>query len=303
MIAVLGEALVDLLPAARPGLWRAQAGGSPANVALGLGRLGAPARFLGGISRDAWGSWIRDRLRLAGVAAAGPFSEAPTPLARLEGGAKGEARYRFYLHGTAFEAADWPDLSENVTAIHAGSLAAALEPAAAEVWSLIERYPYLFISFDPNIRPGVTPPEFREIFWSRLDRFDLLKLSDADLDWLAAGRERAGVLAQLRERVPWLVLTLGAAGAVAFFGEHEAHQPPPPVRVKDTVGAGDAFSAGLLVWAYETGVIAGGDLDRAGLAASLNFACRVAGLTLERVGAEVPTRAELETRGGEVCET
>jgi len=303
VIAVLGEALVDLLPAERPGTWRARAGGSPANVALGLGRLGVAACFFGGISRDTWGSWIRDRLRLAGVEAAGPFSEAPTPLARVEAEAAGEARYRFYLHGTAFEAAGWPDLPENVAAVHTGSLAAALQPVAAEIWAQIERHPDVFVSFDPNVRPGLTPPSFREVFWERLDRFDLLKLSDVDLDWLAAGMESAGALARLRERVPWLVLTLGAGGAVGFLGEYEVYQPPPAVRVKDTVGAGDAFGAGLLAWADRAGVFAGETLDRAGLAAAMAFACRVAGLTIERAGADLPTRAELETRGGEVCET
>ncbi len=303
MIAVLGEALIDLLPEGRPGLWRARPGGSPANVALGLGRLGVPARFWGGVSRDDWGSWIRDRLREAGVEVVGPFSAAPTPLARVEGGAKGEARYRFYLRGTAFEAVDWPELPENITAIHAGSLAAALEPAAAEVWTRIERHPGLFVSFDPNVRPGLTPPSFRETFWERLDRFDLLKLSASDLDWLAVGQSRAESLRRLRERVPWLVLTLGAGGAVGFYDEYEVHLPPPEVRVEDTVGAGDAFSAGLLAWAYGAGVFAGANLDRAALAAALVFACRVAGLTLERPGAEVPTRTELETRGGEVCGT
>ncbi|WP_456414612.1 carbohydrate kinase family protein [Oceanithermus profundus] len=301
MIAVLGEALVDLLPAERPGLWRARAGGSPANVALGLGRLGVPARFYGGLSRDGWGRWIRDRLRAAGVEAAGPFSEDPTPLARVEAGAAEEARYRFYLRGTAFEAAGWPQAGEGVRAVHAGSLAAALPPAADEVWGWLERLEDAFVSFDPNVRPGLTPAAFRGVFWERLDRFDLVKLSAADLDWLAESEDRDAALARLRAVVPWVVLTLGAGGAVGFCGAHEVHVPPPRVRVVDTVGAGDAFTAGLLAWAEAAGVFGGAPLDRAGLTAALVFACRVAGLTLERVGADPPTRKELEARGGEVC--
>lgn len=301
MIAVLGEALVDLLPAGRPGLWRARAGGSPANVALGLGRLGVAARFYGGLSRDGWGRWIRDRLRAAGVEAAGPFSEDPTPLARVEAEAAGEARYRFYLRGTAFEAAGWPQAGEGVRAVHAGSLAAALPPAADEVWRWLERLRGAFVSFDPNVRPGVTPASLRARFWENLDRFDLVRLSAADLDWLAAGEDRGAALARLRDGVPWVVLTLGAGGAVGFCGAHEVHVPPPRVRVVDTVGAGDAFTAGLLAWAEAAGVFGGAALDRAGLTAALVFACRVAGLTLERVGADPPTRKELEARGGEVC--
>lgn len=303
MIAVLGEALVDLLPAGRPGLWRAQAGGSPANVALGLGRLGISARFYGGLSRDGWGRWIRDRLRGAGVEAAGPFSEDPTPLARVEAGAASEAEYRFYLRGTAFEASGWPELPEDVQAVHAGSLAAAVEPAAGEVWARLERPRGAFVSFDPNVRPGLTPPAFRATFWERLDRFDLVKLSAADLDWLAAGEDRDAALARLRGAVPWVVLTLGAGGAVGFYGVHEAHVPPPAVRVVDTVGAGDAFAAGLLAWAHGSGVLDGAALEHDGLEEALVFACRVAGLTLVRTGADPPTRAELETKGGGVCET
>ncbi|WP_457632436.1 PfkB family carbohydrate kinase [Oceanithermus desulfurans] len=302
MIAVLGEALVDLLPAGRPGLWRAQAGGSPANVALGLGRLGVPARFYGGLSRDGWGRWIRDRLRAAGVEAAGPFSEDPTPLARVEAGAEDEARYRFYLRGTAFEAVDWPQPEEGVRAVHAGSLAAALAPAADEVWEWLGRLEGAFVSFDPNVRPGLTPAAFRGVFWERLDRFDLVKLSVADLDWLAAGGDRDAALARLRAAVSWVVLTLGAGGAAGFYETHEVHVPPPRVRVVDTVGAGDAFTAGLLAWAEAAGVVDGAAPDREGLAAALVFACRVAGLTLERPGADPPTRRELDERGGEVCE-
>ncbi|WP_456447333.1 carbohydrate kinase family protein [Oceanithermus sp.] len=303
MIAVLGEALVDLLPAGRPGLWRAQAGGSPANVALGLGRLGISTRFYGGLSRDGWGRWIRDRLRGAGVEAAGPFSEGPTPLARVEAGAAGEAAYRFYLRGTAFEASDWPELPDGVRAVHAGSLAAAVEPAAGAVWARLDRLKGAFVSFDPNVRPGLTPPSFRQAFWERLDRFDLVKLSVADLDWLAAGRGREAALELLRERVRWVVLTLGPGGAVGFSEGHEVHVPPPAVRVVDTVGAGDAFAAGLLAWAHGCGVLDGAALDRDGLEEALVFACRVAGLTLVRAGADPPTRAELETKGGRVCET
>lgn len=303
MIAVLGEALVDLLPAGQPGLWRAQAGGSPANVALGLGRLGVPTRFFGGLSRDGWGRWIRKRLRAAGVEAGGPFSAMPTPLARVEKGAQGEASYRFYLHGTAFEATGWPELPKGVQALHTGSLATALEPVAGAVWAQLERLADDFISFDPNVRPGLTPDAFREVFWERLGLFDLLKLSAPDLDWLAAGQGRDAALARLRERVPWVVLTLGEGGAVGFAGVHEVHVPPPAVRVADTVGAGDAFSAGLLAWAYGSGVLKSAQLDREGLEAALVFACRVAGLTLERVGADPPTRAQLDARGNGLCET
>jgi len=218
MIAVLGEALVDLLPAGRPGLYRARPGGSPANVALGLGRLGIPTSFFGGISRDAWGDWIRARLREAGVETAGPFTELPTPLARVEPGGA-EAAYAFYLCGTAFEAGDWPDPRREVRAVHTGSLATALEPAAGEVRAWLERRPQAFFSFDPNVRPGITPPSFRNRFWELLGRVNLLKLSAADLDWLVPDTPRAKALNRLRERVGWLVLTLGAAGAVGFSGD------------------------------------------------------------------------------------
>ncbi len=301
MIAVLGEALVDLLPAERPGLWRARAGGSPANVALGLGRLGVPARFYGGLSRDGWGRWIRDRLRAAGVEAAGPFSEDPTPLARVEAEAAGEARYRFYLRGTAFEAVDWPGLTPGVRALHAGSLAAAVSPAAEAFWAWLERQPRIFFSFDPNVRPGVTPASLRARFWENLDRFDLVRLSAADLDWLAAGEDRGAALARLRDGVPWVVLTLGAGGAVGFYGGLEVHVPPPEVKVVDTVGAGDAFGAGLLAWAQGAGVFEGAALDRAALERALDCATRVAAFVLARAGADPPTRAELAAKGGGEC--
>ena len=299
MIAVVGEALIDLLPSGRPQLYRARAGGSPANVAMALGRLGVRTSFYGGLSKDAWGRWIVDLMREAGVETRGPYSDMATPLARVEDAQ--DAKYRFYLRETAFEAVGWEPLPQGVRALHSGSLAAALPGTAGAVWDLISSQKGVFLSFDPNIRPGVTPTSFREVFWERAPEFDLVKLSSQDLSWLAPDSSPQEAAERLRGSLKWLVVTQGAAGAIAYYGRHKIYQEAPRVRVKDTVGAGDAFMAGLLAWLAHNDAFRR-ELQYSDIQNALCTATKAAGLTLERSGAQSPTLAEVQARGGEICE-
>src|SRR6476619_4367735 len=62
VVAVAGEVITDLVPAGEDGVFRAAPGGSPANVAVGLARLGVPARMLARIADDMLGRRLRDHL-------------------------------------------------------------------------------------------------------------------------------------------------------------------------------------------------------------------------------------------------
>jgi fructokinase len=126
---------------------------------------------------------------------------------------------------------------------------------------------------------------------------DVVKVSDADAEWLDAGGDIEALVARWRASGPaMLVLTRGADGATAWCGEHRVDVPAVPVAVTDTVGAGDTFDAGVLCWLAEHDRLHRGgvaSLDRPQLDAMVRFAAACAAVTVSRAGADPPTRAEV----------
>jgi fructokinase len=308
MIVSAGEALVDLLPTVarddRPA-FRAAVGGSPFNVAVALGRLGIPAAFLGAVSTDVFGDRILVALQESG-ADTGLVTrvDRPTPLAvvTLDGG---EARYAFYDSGTASRGMTLRELKplpDETTIFHFGSMALAAEPAASTLIARAKtaRGDDRLVCIDPNVRPAVAANEtnYRRNLDQAMEVADIVKLSRADLDWLRSGvsptafaRERLAAGAAL------VVVTRGADGASAFMQHQTWEVPAMPVTVVDTIGAGDAFTAGLLAHFVSLrigtlGALAA--LTAADLEAALRSAAIVAALNCARAGADPPRRHELD---------
>lgn len=314
MITVAGEALIDLVDEGG-GRYRAHPGGSPANVAVGLARLDVPCSLLGRVSTDALGGQLAAHLAGNGVSLRDVVRAAePTTLALASLDAAGQAAYSFYVQGTA----DWQwrrgelprALAPDVAAVHAGSLALALEPGASVLEELLaaERARgKVTISLDPNIRPQLAGSRAAEA--ARVERqirlAHLVKASEDDIAWLYPGRAAEAVARDWQRLGPGLVVvTLGGEGAYALAPDGTGiRRPARPVRVVDTVGAGDAFCAGLLDSLWRGGHLGPdaeqrlGGLTAAGLAEILDWAGLVAALTCERPGADPPTRQEaLEAR-------
>ena len=304
MIVVGGEALVDLV--ADDGVLRPIAGGGPLNTAIALGRLEVPVAFLGTLSRDVYGTMLAALLAEAGVdTTLVRWSEAPTPLAVVNGGDDGKDAYTFYLTGTAFtdllpEAV--PPLPERVWAIHVGTLGLALDPPGAAFEALLAREDgRRTIFFDPNVRPGAFGD--RASYGVRFERLaslaDVVKLSDDDAAWIYPGLELTDVLERVLGLGPRLVaVTLGTAGAMAASREGQARVAAVPVTVADTVGAGDSFGAALLAALVERGALgprATHLLDEALIEEALTYAVTAAGITCTRVGAVPPSRAEIDS--------
>ena len=253
IIAVAGEALVDLVPTGAPGQFAAMAGGSPTNVAVGLGRLDVPVRMLARIGAGTLGDRVRKFLQdnAIGLEYTVQAHEA-TSLAILDLDANGVARYDFRIDGTADW--QWTDaelsgaLDGDVVALHTGSLAMTQQPGADVLQRLIERArPVSTISYDPNMRPQLM---IHEQARARVDVMlalaDVVKVSSEDLAWLYPGRTPADVLADWVCRGPALVVvTLGGDGALAATAQDRApiHRPGRRIELVDTVGAGDAFAA------------------------------------------------------------
>jgi len=297
-ILVVGEALVDVVPptVGRPA--RTLPGGSPANVAVGLARLGIPATLATGLGADEHGRLIGAHLADAGVAVVNcTAGDGPTSVATVSFDASGEPGYDFALSWEIGPVA----LPTDAVALHTGSLAAALAPGRSEVDAVMARAGSagLTVSFDPNIRPALLADQASER--TRVERqaaqADLVRASGADLAWLYPGGDPVVIANRwLAGRPALVVVTRGELGCVALTAAGMVTVPARPVRVVDRIGAGDAFTAALLAGLYGAGRLGDGGpagVELAELAGILTTAATAAALACARPGADPPTAAEL----------
>jgi fructokinase len=305
MILISGEALVDLIPdRARETAYDAVLGGSPYNVAIGLARLGAPTAFVSRISKDANGEAFADALAKAGVNLSFvEHAKEPSTIAFvMRGTAQTGARYSFYLDSTSFDGVwpfprQWPARARH---LHVGSIS-ALEARHGEnvVAALTEARKHATTSFDPNIRPLVTPDRVTvlSVVERQLSLADIVKASDEDLHWLYPDRDPEATIADWAKRGPrFAVVTRGAAGAVAYLGDQRLEAHAPKIEVVDTVGAGDSFMSALIAAMDADSALgaSGGAPNAASLARWLKFAATASAITCTRKGSDPPTRAEVE---------
>ena len=299
-VLVVGEALVDIVERI-DGDRAEHPGGSPANVALGLARLGRSARLLTRIGADPRGLAIRSHLEASGVTLIpGSVTDAVTSTATARIDEAGVASYVFDL--------DW-DVPLDVDlggfrALHTGSIAAFLPPGGDAVLRLVEQASgQVTVSYDPNARPRLmgAPDAAR----TRVERIvalaDVVKVSDEDLSWLAPGEDPIQVAAGWLGTGPAVVVvTLGGAGSVGLVRAGRVDVPAPAVDVVDTVGAGDSFMSGLLDHLAGAGLLGADrrralrDLGTGEVEAMLRHAARIAAITCSRAGANPPTRADLD---------
>jgi len=312
VVAVAGEALIDLVPAGREGLFEAAPGGSPANVAVGLARLDVPARMVARIADDLLGRRIRAHLADNGVDLDFAVrAEEPTSLAIVAVGLDGGAEYDFRVEGTADW--QWRDhelagvLDGRVVALHAGSLALTMQPGADALGRLVERARgAVTVSYDPNCRPLLMggPDDVRGRIEGLVALADVVKVSAEDLMWLLPGRAPQEVAEAWLASGPAVVaVTLGPDGVVAVARQAGVvRRPGRRVAVVDTVGAGDAFTSGLLAGLHRRGLLGAdwrGDLLAIGtgpLAEILDEAVLASAITCSRRGAHPPTTGELLAR-------
>lgn len=296
---VVGEALVDVVtrPGQDPEVFP---GGSPANVALGLARLGRPVDLLTRIGQDTDGALVRDHLEASGVRLV-PGSQVPGATSRATAhiAADGSASYDFDL------TIAYPDLAPDpaTAVIHLGSIGAVLEPGATTLRSLLaQNAGAAVITYDPNLRPSImgSPEDVRRQVLDLVALSDVVKVSDEDAAWLLPGRDPVQAARDWAGAGPALVvLTQGGEGATAITSSGaEVSIPALPVQVADTVGAGDSFMSGLIDGLWSAGLLqsrAIADLSTASLLTLLNHCARIAAITVSRPGANPPTRLELLT--------
>jgi fructokinase len=298
---VVGEALVDVVTRSDGGASE-HPGGSPANVAIALARLGRETHLLTRIGQDGHGRRVRSHLEASGVRLVdGSVVAGRTSVARATLDQGGAATYEFDL--------DWAlphvPLPDHPLVVHTGSIAAVRQPGAATVERIVlGAHHRTTVSYDPNLRPDLMgPPDaVRPFVETLVAAADVVKLSEEDAQWLAPGTPPEELVrAWLRLGPAVVVLTRGGDGSVALCASGRVQVPAPPVRVVDTVGAGDSFMAGVLDGIWEAGLLGGaqrralGEVSRQVLERVLRHAARVAAVTVSRPGADPPWRDELGT--------
>ena len=294
---VIGEALIDIVE--RPdGTSDEHVGGSPANVALGLARLGHSTALACALGNDARGQRIGGLLGAEGIdlgASHGSILVTSTAHARLD--ESGAANYTFDLDWV-FDA-DTLDITP--THVHTGSIAAQLDPGADHVLDYLRSVrESASISFDPNVRPDlmhdVTAARARVEDIVALS--DVVKASDEDLEFLYPGVPVEQVLADWAASGPAIVIaTLGPHGALAHTAAGLRDMPIGTVHVVDTVGAGDSYMAGLLSGLMELGLLGAqgrGALHEADVSLALDRARRASVITVGGAGADLPRLPELQ---------
>ena len=301
-VLVVGEALVDVVRDTSGEPARRHPGGSPANVALGLARLGRTVHLVTQLGDDDDADLVRDHLTGAGVvvhAETTATGRTSTAVAELDD--HGVARYTFDLVWTLSADAL---AGRDASVVHAGSIAALLDPGA----QVIEEFlggcrDRAMITYDPNLRPSLLVDA--DTVRPRVERLvavaDVVKASDEDLAWLYPSTTTENVARTWATSGPQLVVvTRGGEEAIAVLGVHVHRAPALRVDVVDTVGAGDAFMAGLIDGLCAHGS-AGSDartriaaLDADAVVDILRRASAAAAVTISRPGADPPTAAELD---------
>jgi fructokinase len=306
VLTIIGEALVDLVDSGDLETFTAHPGGSPLNVAVGLARLDHDACMMARLSGDTFGRVLRrhaerNRVDLRASAAA----TEPTTLAVVSLDEEGRASYDFYLDATAdwqWSAEELARLPDQTTILHTGSLASWTPPGGDLIAALVRRVRAageIIISYDPNVRPRLlgAPERGQALVERNVAAAHVVKASDEDLRWLYPDKWPATVAADwLKLGAAVVVVTQGAQGATAYTDHTRPVQRAAPViTLVDTVGAGDAFTSGLLsalddMHLDASGLVALGETD---LAEIVDHAILVSALTCERAGADPPSRAQV----------
>lgn len=301
-VLVLGEALVDVV--SRGGEVTEHVGGSPANVAFGLGRLGHDVSLGTWIGRDRRGRRIAQTCRSAGVRLVAGSDAAPrTSVAHAAIDAHGQATYNFDL---TWALPTVPDL-DRAGHVHTGSIAATLEPGGSQVVEALRTAASTAtISYDPNARPTLmgSPDRVRGRVAEIVAVADVVKASDEDIEWLYPGAEITDIMRSwLGLGAGLVVVTRGVDGASFLAGtlSEPTHLPGRSVLLADTVGAGDSFMAGLVSGLLDDGLLGGPETrrrlrgaDAAALLPAIDRAVATSGITVRRPGAYAPTREELD---------
>ena len=295
MIICAGESLVDVIPT-EDGSEQAVPGGGPMNAAIAAARLDVPTAFVGRVSTDAHGDSIWAHMQDSDVIL-DAAQRGPEPTARAVVVTKPVQSFRFEGENTADASmvdVDISPLGPGPHILHAGTLGIFRGTTAGVLAGLLEGFDGL-VSLDPNIRPQVFPSqaEWLAVAEPWLDRADIIKASDEDMEWVGSTPEEL-----LGRGASVVIRTTGPSGVDAFLPNGAVvHVDSLEVEVADTVGAGDSLSGAVLAQLHRRGCFTSDALkalDQAAWSEIIDYGVRAAAITVSRLGADPPRLSELE---------
>uniref|UniRef100_UPI004049D872 carbohydrate kinase family protein n=1 Tax=Candidatus Saccharicenans sp. TaxID=2819258 RepID=UPI004049D872 len=279
-VVAIGEILWDIFPDDK------RIGGAPANFVYYITKLGIRTALASRVGQDSLGVQALAACRAAGLVV--DFIQKdlnhPTGTVRVELDDQGSPKFQIdknvawdYLE----EEEPLFSLAERARAIYFGTLAQRHHQSRKVIQQLLARARAGCLKvLDINLR---TPFYDREVIKFSLQAADVLKLNSDELRIVSSlfslKGEKSQILRALMEKfsLQVIALTMGSEGSLIMTRERESKHPGYLVKVVDTVGAGDAFTAGLV-----EGILKGIDLDEIG-----KFANQLASFVCSRSGAWV----------------
>lgn len=309
-VICLGELLVDFVPTetgkdlVEASTFRKAAGGAPANVAVGLKRLGVDSSFMGMVGVDPFGYFLARTLEADGVdiSTLRYTRHASTALAFVSLRADGEREFVFFGNPSADKLLAPTDIDLGAIAraklLHFGSISLSAEPARTATLFAADaaQEAGAMISYDPNLRVSFwsDATAARDGIRAGLAKADIVKMSEDELSFLTGGNDPARAKGVLwNDRTKLMVITSGHAGSIYITSDFMGLVPSFQVKAVDTTGAGDAFTAGLLAGLLQNRAAM---RDEALLRDVCRFANAVGALTVTGRGAipSLPTRRHVE---------
>ena len=299
---VLGDAVVDLLPESDGRLLPCP-GGAPANVAVGIARLGGTSGFIGRVGDDPFGALMQRTLLTEGVDITylkqDEWHRTSTVLVDLND--QGERSFTFMVRPSAdlfLETTDLPCWRHGEW-LHLCSIALSAEPSRTSAFTAMTalRHAGGFVSFDPNIREDLWQDEhlLRLCLRQALQLADVVKLSEEEWRLISGKTQNDRDICALAKEyeIAMLLVTKGAEGVVVCYRGQVHHFAGMSVNCVDSTGAGDAFVAGLLTGLSSTGL----STDEREMRRIIDPAQRCGALAVTAKGAmtALPCRQELES--------
>lgn len=262
-VVSVGEILVDFV-SSKPGAplekipqFEKHAGGGPANVSVGIARLGTSSAFVGKVGDDSFGRFLVNELRAAGVNTRGIRSDSrfKTRLAFVSLGLRGDREFEFWERFPADEQLCYEDIAHDLVSrsriVNIGSFLLLRNPSRNTAMRVARDAAKMGcdVSFDPNLRLSLwgSRGEARRVLTAMIRRASIVRLNQQEAHFFARTSDLAGAAERIRSFGPKLVaITLAEKGCFVQTRTVSQHVRGYRVEPVDTTGCGDGFLAGLL---------------------------------------------------------